>query len=166
MNKISIGLRLGTMLLDHFIICLIGIPPIIIYDSLANPNSAPAEISPYPMIPLFVIYFCKDCIGGRSPAKRILKLVVVDNETNEAATPLQSLIRNFFVLIWPIEVCVTFFNQERRIGDRVAGTKLNIHTTTSASSQTRIGQLLAAISIATVVTLILMKLFTWLLVFP
>src|SRR4249920_2539695 len=126
MNEISVGFRLGTMLLDHFIICLIGIPPIIIYDLLTKSNSAPAAISPYPMIPLFVIYFCKDCIGGRSPAKRILKLVVVDNKTNEPATPLQSLIRNLFVLIWPIEVCVAFFNQKRRIGDRVAGTKLSV----------------------------------------
>jgi uncharacterized RDD family membrane protein YckC len=159
MNEISVGLRLGTMLLDHFIICLIGIPPIIIYDSLTNPNSAPTAISPYAMIPLFVIYLCKDCIGGRSPAKRILKLVVVDNETNEAAAPLQSLIRNFFVLIWPIEVCVAFFNQERRIGDRVAGTKLSIHTKTSETYQLRIGQLLVAISVAAVSTFILMKLF-------
>jgi uncharacterized RDD family membrane protein YckC len=128
MNEISVGLRLGTMLLDHFIICLTGIPPIIIYESLTNSNSVPAAISSYPIVPLFVIYFCKDCIGGRSPAKRILKLVVVDNKTHAPATPLQSLIRNLFILIWPIEACVAFFNQKRRIGDRVAGTKLIRHT--------------------------------------
>jgi uncharacterized RDD family membrane protein YckC len=158
MSKISVGLRLGTMLLDHLIICLIGIPPLIFYDLLTNSHNGSVGISPYSMIPLFVIYFCKDCVGGRSPAKRILKLAVVDYKTNTPAKPFQSLIRNLFVLIWPIEVIVSFFNQERRSGDRIAGTKLNYYTE-QTGSRPQVLQIVSSVLIATTFTYFLMKLF-------
>ncbi len=47
----------------------------------------------------FAIYFCKDCINGRSIAKRILKLQVVDNSTGQVASPLKCFIRNMFIII-------------------------------------------------------------------
>jgi uncharacterized RDD family membrane protein YckC len=155
MQKISVGLRLGTMLLDHAIICFIGIPPLIIYTSISgSDNSSIASIPPYPMILLFVIYFCKDCIGGRSPAKRILKLAVLDNRTNNPASSFQSLVRNLFILIWPIEVIVVLFNQERRIADIVAGTKLS-HYNPSTENKTNIAQLCACILLASAISYLL-----------
>lgn len=44
------------------------------------------------------LYFCKDIINGRSLAKRLLKLQVVDNTTGEVASPMQCFVRNLFVL--------------------------------------------------------------------
>jgi len=159
MNNISVGLRLGTMLLDHILICFIGLPPVIIYQFQTFHNSSNLTMSPYLMMPLFVIYFCKDCIGGRSLAKRILKLVVVDNTTNLPATPFQTLIRNLFCLIWPIEVFVSLFNQQRRIGDRLAGTKLSYYRREDMPHQINWLQLAVTILIAIVFTYLLLKLF-------
>ena len=72
----------------------------------------------------FALYFCKDIINGRSIAKRILRLQVVDNVTGRVATPLQSFVRNIFCVLWPIEVIIAITNTSKRLGDRVAGTKL------------------------------------------
>lgn len=74
----------------------------------------------------FAIYFCKDCIGGQSPAKRIFKFQVVDNKTEEIAKPFRCLIRNIFILLWPIEAIILLINPVRRLGDMVAGTKVII----------------------------------------
>jgi uncharacterized RDD family membrane protein YckC len=85
----------------------------------------------FPSGPLFymaligpALYYCKDCINGRSPGKRITKLQVVDNKIGAVASPLQCLVRGLFIIIWPIEVIVTLTNPARRIGDLVAGTKV------------------------------------------
>ncbi|GEP98890.1 hypothetical protein CCY01nite_51500 [Chitinophaga cymbidii] len=73
----------------------------------------------------FAIYFCKDSINGRSIAKRILKMQVVDNRTGRPASPLQCVVRNLFCILWPVEVLVTFGSPDRRIGDMVAGTRVD-----------------------------------------
>jgi len=158
MNKISVGLRLGTMLLDHLIICLIGIPLLIVPDLVRASTRAFDPISPYSMMPLFVIYFCKDCIGGRSPAKRILKLAVVSNHSNSVASPFQSLVRNLLILIWPVEVVVALFDQERRIGDRIAGTKLTQYTQ-NATQRLNVLRIIGSVFIATAFTYLLIRLF-------
>ena len=69
-------------------------------------------------------FFCKDCINGRSIAKRVLKLQIIDNKTGESASALKCFIRNIFIIIWPVEGIVALINPSRRIGDYVAGTKL------------------------------------------
>jgi len=155
-KQISVGLRLGTMLLDHALICVLTIPIIVILSF----NSQDNFMSPYSMIPVFTIYFCKDCIDGRSLAKRILKLQVVDNKKQSVATPFQNLIRNIFILIWPVEVIVSFFNQERRIGDRVAGTKLNFYIASNEKQKNNIGQTLLCLIIASLLSLLLMIMFS------
>jgi len=157
MKKISVGLRLGTMLLDHLIICFIGIPLLIISDFAKSSDGIFASISPYSMMPLFVIYFCKDCIGGRSPAKRILKLAVVSYNSDSAANPFRSLVRDLFILIWPIEVLVALFNQERRIGDQVAGTRLTYYNPGN-TQRLNILEIVGVILIATAFTYVLIRL--------
>ena len=157
-KPISAGLRLGTMLLDHALICFIGIPPVIVWQYLTQENGSAAPTSPYLMMPFFVIYFCKDCIGGRSAAKRILKLAVVRNKAGTPATPLQCLIRNLLVIIWPVEVVVASFNQQQRIGDWLAGTKLTYYDSTK-KSQLQIIQIVVAIVMATLITYLLIILF-------
>jgi uncharacterized RDD family membrane protein YckC len=124
-RTVPLGVRLGTMLLDHAIISLTVIPVVIALQYISNPEKPLVPSSPYQFMPLFVVYFCKDIIGGRSPAKRMLNLSVIDNSSLFAASPLQCLIRNLFVILWPIEVLVAFFNQQQRIGDRLAGTRLS-----------------------------------------
>ncbi len=131
-KKLETGTRLGSMLLDHFIMTMIAgiffIPEIISMTSNMlvheQPKSDVFGGTSYIFMIGFAIYFCKDCINGRSIAKRILKLQIVDNSKGEVASPLRCLVRNLFIALWPLEVIAALINPSRRIGDRVAGTKL------------------------------------------
>jgi len=126
------GTRLVSMLLDHIIMTMIAgiffIPEIISSFSTILTHEQPTNDVFGGMIYIlligFAIYFCKDCINGRSIAKRILKLQLVDNSTGQVASPLKCLLRNVFCILWPLEVIVAIINPGRRIGDIVAGTKL------------------------------------------
>lgn len=142
-NK-KVGLRLASILLDHFIMTfgLVLVAFIIFGISILTLNfpsfkvyEAPSEmdsINLIKFIPLLIIalifslYLNKDAIGGKSPAKRILGFVILNNKTNKVANPLRLLIRNLPIVIWPIEVIVSIFFHERRIGDYIAGTKVVI----------------------------------------
>lgn len=70
----------------------------------------------------FALYFCKDCLSGRSIAKRLLGQQVINYKTGEIANPLRCFVRNFFCILWPLEIFVVLFSPSRRIGDFVAGT--------------------------------------------
>jgi uncharacterized RDD family membrane protein YckC len=133
-QKVNSGTRLGSMILDHLIMTIIAmiffIPGMI--SSFSNAFTITHEqtnpdifggMSYFGLIG-FAVYFCKDSINGRSIAKRILKLQLVDNSTGQVASPLKCFIRNIFCILWPIEAIVALVNPSRRIGDRVAGTKL------------------------------------------
>ena len=133
-QKISRTTRLLSMLLDHMfmlgIAMILGIPQLLL-NLIQNQDSALIlenfDIFPghnYLGLIGFALYFCKDSINGRSIAKRIFKLQVVDNLTGNPASPFQCLIRNVFCIIWPIEVIVSLNTTDRRIGDRIARTKL------------------------------------------
>ena len=127
-KQISVETRFGSMIADHFImtfVMMIFCIPLIISDTSDPGKDAYNDpFIRYLSFIGFALYFCKDCINGQSVAKRYFKLQVVNNKTGIAAAPWQCLVRNFFCVMWPIEVLVAFKNPNRRIGDRVAGTKL------------------------------------------
>jgi len=134
-RPISTGTRLGAMLLDHFFMCIIAmaffVPGMIAGFASAFNISHEQENTgfmqgPFQYIGLlgFSLYFCKDIINGRSIAKRILNLQVVDNKSGEVASPLQCFVRDLFCVLWMVEVIVAMTNTSRRIGDKVAGTRL------------------------------------------
>jgi uncharacterized RDD family membrane protein YckC len=134
-RPISVGTRLGAMLLDHVFMTIIAM--VFFLPTMISGFSDAFKVSheqtdfnfmegPMKYIGLigFALYFCKDIINGRSIAKRILKLQVVDNKTGQVASPLQCFVRDIFCILWIIEVIVAMANTSRRIGDRVAGTRL------------------------------------------
>jgi uncharacterized RDD family membrane protein YckC len=134
-NNVNAGLRLGAMVLDHLIMTMIAmlffVPDMIESFSGALAVSQEQGVNDDFSGPLFyfgligfALYFCKDCVNGRSIAKRMLKLQVVDNKTGEVASPLKCFVRNLFCIIWPVEVVMVLTNPGRRIGDMVAGTKI------------------------------------------
>jgi hypothetical protein len=96
----------------------------------------------------FALYFCKDIINGRSIAKRILKLQVVDNRTGRVATPIQCLIRNILCVFWFVEVFVAMTNTNRRLGDRIAGTRLVVFNPTLEQPKFNFGKLILTIVIS------------------
>lgn len=124
----GVGKRLASMLLDHFITCFILMLPVFAILFLAsNPNEDRPMMAPgfqFVFLGLMFLYFFKDSFGARSIAKRMTKLQIVDNSTGKAASVMQCFFRNLTIVIWPVEVIMTLFNSQRRIGDFIAGTKV------------------------------------------
>lgn len=116
-NDISVGKRLASMLLDHIIMTVIIV---VIFSPFVELNS---DYTFAGFIAL-LMYFCKDSFGGQSVAKRALKLQILDSQTGDKANALKCFVRNMFCILWPIEVLITLGNTSRRLGDRIAGTKV------------------------------------------
>lgn len=157
-TKISTGTRLAAMFLDHLFMTFIAlaffIPQMIVSFAGAfstnheQTNTNTIDSLAYLSMVGFALYFCKDSINGRSIAKRILKLQVVDNSTGQAASPLKCLVRNLFLILWPIETIIALTNPSRRIGDRVAGTKLVAFDPSIEQPKPNTGQAFIALLIA------------------
>ena len=133
-DKVTIGLRLASMLVDHFamtfIIMFIVMPgfAISMFDAF-NLDHDPSSFGFGGMSFLFAFgfsaYFNKDIINGRGPAKRILKMQVIDNKTGQVANPLKCLARNLTIVLWPLEVIFVLIDPKRRLGDKIAGTRID-----------------------------------------
>ncbi|MBF0695388.1 MAG: RDD family protein [Flavobacterium sp.] len=131
----NIGIRLIAMLLDYVIItfgvAIVGIifigVGVIIFDNLNLPSSVDllfTVLSIIFMICLCSIYLNKDAIKGKSLAKRIFGLIIVNDKTGDIAKPIETCLRNVTLLFWPIEVIFIIISPQRRIGDYIAGTKV------------------------------------------
>lgn len=167
-KQISVGTRLGTMLLDHFFMTMIAmvffIPSMIsgfsdafkVSHEQRNPDFMGGTLGYIGMFG-FALYFCKDIFNGRSIAKRILNLQVVDNTTGQVASPLKCFIRNIFCVLWPIEVIVAMTNTNRRLGDRIAGTQLVKFDPSLEQPKINIGKKLLPIGISYAFMLLLMQ---------
>lgn len=133
-DRVTIGLRLASMLVDHFamtfIMMFIVMPgfAISMFDAF-NLDHDPSSFGFGGMSFLFAFgfsaYFNKDIFNGRSPAKRILKMQVIDNKTGQVANPLKCLARNLTIVLWPIEVIFVLIDPKRRLGDKIAGTRID-----------------------------------------
>ncbi|MEM8897526.1 MAG: RDD family protein [Bacteroidota bacterium] len=133
-EKPSSGMRILSMILDHMVMTFAAM--MFFIPGMMSSFSSIMEVSHEPRgmnlfgnmgylgILGFALYFCKDCLDGRSPAKRALQFQVVNNANGQAASPLRCFIRNIFIILWPLEVIVTLINPGRRIGDFVAGTRV------------------------------------------
>ncbi len=168
-QKISTGGRLAAMLLDHFFMTMLAtlfFIPGIISDFSNAFRVSHEQVSPdilggpwaYLGMLGFALYFCKDIVNGRSLAKRLLKLQVVDNTTGEVASPMQCFVRNLFCIIWPVEVIIALSNTSRRLGDQVAGTKLVPYDPASEQPKFNIGKTLLPLAIAYGTLLLLFQL--------
>ncbi|MCL6220516.1 RDD family protein [Zunongwangia pacifica] len=104
---------------------------------------------------IFSAYFNKDAIKGKSPAKRILGLIIVDNKTGEIANPIKSVIRNITLVFWPIEVIFSLISPNRRIGDFIAGTKV-IPDNQTLKTELKIGDIIIALIIGMIVIFLIM----------
>src|SRR5688572_24118606 len=95
-RPVSVGTRLSAMILDHFFMTMIAM--LFFLPGFINGFSAAFNVSHEEpnfnfmegnnkFIALFglALYFCKDIVKGRSMAKRILKLQLIDNTTGQVA---------------------------------------------------------------------------------
>lgn len=121
--------RISSMLLDHFIMTFIIVPPMIILSILKVNGILKIDNGTLSVIFFFMmfIYINKDFFNAKSPAKRILGYQVINRKTEKPATELQCFVRNLTIAVaWPLEVVVGLINPERRIGDFLANTKVTL----------------------------------------
>ena len=119
--------RISSMLLDHIIMTIVIVPPMIILMILKANGILEIGDRTFSLIFFFLtfIYINKDFFNAKSPAKRILGYQVVNRKTEKPASELQCFVRNLTIAVaWPIEVIVGLINPERRIGDFLANTKV------------------------------------------
>ena len=168
-NEINAGIRVVSMLVDHFIMTfamMIPLIPVFILGALNafNITHEGSEMNPIPILYGFVlafaIYFNKDFFNGRSPAKRILKAQVVNNRTNEVAGPLRCLIRNLTIPVWPIEVLFVLINPKRRLGDYIAGTRIENYDNSRPAKRKKFKDYIIPVLVGILFTILLIIPFT------
>ncbi len=111
--------RIAAFLIDYTLFCFAL--PVVIFAVNGPVFDGEGEVFPRTlwtvaaMIVFFAVLFCKDFIGGSSPGRWITGILVRDNRDREAAPPKMMLaLRNFFLIIWPIEVFVMIFRRDKR----------------------------------------------------
>lgn len=157
-KKIDTGTRIGAMVLDCMIMSFLAIVFLIpgwvqsVASAFSEGHDYDEASGFYGMDYIgligFALYFGKDSIQGRSIAKRLLKLQVVDNQTGEAAGPLPCLVRNVLTVFWPIEFFVALANPSRRWGDRMAGTKLVYYNSEAAQPPIPLASVMVALGLS------------------
>lgn len=101
----------------------------------------------YSAVILFSMFINKDIYFGKSIGKYFNGTRVVSIRTGNAASPIQCSLRNLFILIWPLEAIILLFSPKRRIGDIVAGTK--VQESVDISPETKWQYVQAILSMAT-----------------
>ncbi len=166
-KDVTIGIRLASMLVDHFIMTFAMFIPILPFMAIGmkdafNISHEQTSMEPtfmiYGFILGFAMYFNKDFFDGRSPAKRILKIQVINNKTGEVAGPLKCLLRNMTIPIWPLEAIFILINPQRRIGDYIAGTRIEPYDSENVKKKKEIKDYILPIAIG--------LLFTYLITLP
>lgn len=166
-HKITVESRLASMFIDHVIMTAIMAIPImpffISYMSKqfmfgAKPDIESMDNVLYALVVAYAIYFNKDLFNGRSLAKRMFKFQIVENKTGQTASPLRCFIRNTTILIWPLEVIFAAINTSRRLGDFIAGTRLEKYQPDEEKYSNRFHDIL--------LPMVLSLGYSWLIIFP
>lgn len=83
-------------------------------------NLCNCEWSYYTLTLIVPLYLFKDNFTGQSIGQAIIGISTVHNDT--AVRPVRALVRNLFLLIWPIELLLFLFSG-KRLGDIVTKTE-------------------------------------------
>ncbi|MCW3125607.1 MAG: Na/Pi-cotransporter II-related protein [Bacteroidetes bacterium] len=150
--------RMGSMIIDNgimMIIAGIALVPNIIYVLVAlfcRRNVQDADPVSFFGGPVwyfsligFAFYIAKDSFNGRSIAKRIMGLQVVNNITGLPADPIRCAVRNLTCIIWPVEAIMAIVTPERRLGDMIAGTRIAVYDDKAEQAPAHYGQAFAAL---------------------
>ncbi len=148
------------MLIDQLIMVLVAMVfslPLLAFGNLEILGNSTLEKTS--ILFIWSIYFNKDIYLGRSPGKTRLGLQVVNAKINTVANPFRCLIRNLFIVLWPIEVIVTFFSPKRRIGDFIAGTKVQEYDAKQSSEKLPVFSMVCSVLISWAVIIFVMEYF-------
>jgi len=116
--------RILSAIIDQISLVVVSIIIFSISEKLASTPQEINSIEVNTAIVLFSFFLNKDIYFGKSIGKYFTGLRVVSARTGNPASPIQCALRNLFVLLWPLEALFLFLSPKRRIGDFVAGTKV------------------------------------------
>lgn len=119
----TLGERLFALIIDHIIMTFFGVS--VMTGIMLNFFTGSGPTLPFvTLLAIFMIYMLKDIIGGRSIGKRVFSIGVRCLEDPGEIPSLGRLIlRNFTLLIWPVEFLILLFSTSgRRLGDIIAKT--------------------------------------------
>ncbi|SEB87538.1 RDD family protein [Tenacibaculum sp. MAR_2009_124] len=125
--------RIKAFMIDYLIMGIIGFLIVVLTDDLF-----------LTMMIVYPITMNKDFLNGKSIGKRFFG-IQVQNMKSQKASELKSALRNFLPII-PVDLVFTFITPTRRIGDRIAKTKigfnqeLNLNTVGSELKNYRINK--------------------------
>jgi uncharacterized RDD family membrane protein YckC len=118
--------RIAAFLIDHVVLTFLMVATVFLAlgpnfmdeDSIEKMTSIMLAV----MLPGFLLYFSKDSIQGISAGKWIMGIMVRDQiNPNEIPSFGRLLVRNLFLIIWPVEFIVLATSQEKkRLGDKAA----------------------------------------------
>ncbi|MBY0435674.1 MAG: RDD family protein [Cyclobacteriaceae bacterium] len=87
-------------------------------------NNLQNALMAVPFYGLYMMLLHKDFYNGQSIVNRLWGYQVVDIKTGSPPDPFKCMLRNLTIIIFPVELLLVLVNQERRLGDFIAGTKL------------------------------------------
>ncbi|MEW7289389.1 RDD family protein [Aquimarina sp. 2304DJ70-9] len=128
LNLSSRKRRIAAFMIDHFVMTFLMVSIVFLAlgpNFMAENNMGKMTTTMLTvMLPGFLLYFAKDSIKGISVGKWIMGIMVRDaNNRSETPSFGRLLIRNLFILIWPVEFIVLASSQEKkRLGDKTAKT--------------------------------------------
>lgn len=120
--------RLLAFLIDLCILCLIQsvILLLVIFSSKSVSLERLIWANVIATLINLLIYLVKDLPKGISIGKKLMKIAVRDTEDyGKVPDFFRLIVRNIFVLIWPIEFFILILRKDRkRLGDKVAKTEV------------------------------------------
>jgi uncharacterized RDD family membrane protein YckC len=87
---------------------------------------------PWNLIFISIILFLilnKDFKRGQSLGKKLMKLQIVDNKTYKSSSPVKCVIRNFFFLLFPLELILTIKQPSQQFADKKLNTLIVNYST-------------------------------------
>lgn len=149
------GPRFATMFIDYMIVFFgLGMVCFVILLSL-DLNSDIDKLGnlegylKWMMIALLALWLSKDVFGGQSLAKRAVKVQILRQNSERAVDPFQTILRNLTTLfLAPIEFIWGMVNTERRLGDFIAGTRLQAYEGKAPKIETELWRSAAALFVS------------------
>lgn len=118
-----IGKRFSAQFIDEILALVVGyLFLLLLKEFLPSDNSAP--MLAMWLVVLIYTLLADGMFKGQSIGKKILGLYVVNTKTDAPCTYTQSALRNITYLLGFIDLIFLLGSERRRIGDRIASTKV------------------------------------------
>ena len=160
LNLSSIERRIVAFMIDYFVVTALLVS--IVFLALGTNFIDEAEyifdinvttIIWVVIVPTFIIYSSKDSIKGISVGKWVMGIMVRDTKNpNEVPSFVKLLIRNLYMIIWPVElIALASSKEKKRLGDKTAKT-IVVNNPNKPTTLPRILPLIGAVIIFITIT--------------